>query len=249
MQTYGLIGLTLGHSFSKGFFTNKFKDEQITAQYQNFELPTIEHFTNFIKSNPSIVGLNVTIPYKEQIIPYLDDCSKQAKAIGAINVIQFKTTPNGDIRLIGHNSDVYGFTESIRPLLKPIHTKALILGTGGASKAILAGLKSLHIETLFVSRTKTEQAISYEEVTKELIEEYKVIINTTPLGMHPNENSLPAIPYTLLTKEHLLYDLVYNPETTAFMKAGLQQGATVKNGLEMLHLQAKKAWEIWNESP
>ena len=246
MRLFGLIGNPLGHSFSKGFFNNKFKEEDIEAEYKNFELPTIEDFKKLINKPETISGLNVTIPYKEQIIPYLHDCSKEAKAIGAVNVIEFRKSKEGVI-LIGHNSDVYGFTKSIEPLIKPWHQSALVLGTGGASKAVVAGLDSLSIESTYVSRTPKKGVLSYSDINAEIIKEHSIIVNTSPLGMHPNIESSPNLPYHLLTEKHLLYDLVYNPELTQFMKLGKEQGATVKNGLEMLHLQAIKAWDIWNQ--
>ena len=249
MTTYGLIGYPLGHSFSRQFFTEKFAKEGIDAQYLNFEIPSIEEFPNIIKNNPELRGLNVTIPYKQQVTQYLDDISEEAKAIGAVNVVKVnrqQTTDNG--QLIGYNSDVIGFVESIKPFLKPHHKKALILGTGGASKAIHYGLKEkLGIETLFVSRSAREGMITYEEVTTEVLKEYEVIVNCSPVGMFPHVDECPALPYEAINENHLLYDLVYNPLETLFMKKGAAQGATVKNGLEMLHLQAIASWEFWTQ--
>ena len=249
MTTYGLIGYPLGHSFSRQFFTEKFAKEGIDAQYLNFEIPSIEEFPNIIKNNPELRGLNVTIPYKQQVMQYLDDISEEAKAIGAVNVVKVnrqQTTDNG--QLIGYNSDVIGFVESIKPLLKPHHKKALILGTGGASKAIHYGLtKKLGLETLFVSRSAREGMITYEEVTTEVLKEYEVIVNWSPVGMFPHVDECPALPYEAMNENHLLYDLVYNPLETLFMKKGAAQGATVKNGLEMLHLQAIASWEFWTQ--
>lgn len=243
MNTYGLIGYPLGHSFSRKFFTEKFEKEGIDAQYLNFEIPSIEDFPNIIQSHPNLRGFNVTIPYKQQVMQYLDDISPEAKAIGAVNVI--KVAPLRG--LVGHNSDVIGFVNSIRPLLKPHHRKALILGTGGASKAIHYGLKEkLGMDTLFVSRTAREGVITYNDVTPEVLKEYTVIVNCSPVGMYPHVDECPTLPYEAMTDCHLLYDLVYNPEETLFMKKGAEHGATVKNGLEMLHLQALAAWEIWN---
>lgn len=247
MKKYGLIGYPLGHSFSRNFFNEKFASEKIDAEYVNFEIPSIEEFPGVLAGNPELAGLNVTIPYKEQIIPYLDDLNPDAAAIGAVNVIKLEQV-KGKRKLVGYNSDVIGFTRSIEPLLEPYHTKALILGTGGASKAVHYGLKRLGMETLFVSRGhRNETTITYEELTPELMEEYKVIVNCTPAGMYPKADECPHIPYDCLTPQHLLYDLLYNPDTTLFMRKGAAQGAVVKNGLEMLLLQAFGAWEIWNQ--
>ena len=249
MNTYGLIGYPLGHSFSRKFFTEKFATEGIDAQYLNFEIPSIEEFPEIIKNNPTLRGLNVTIPYKQQVMQYLDDISEEAKAIGAVNVVKCQlSTVNCQLHLTGYNSDVIGFVNSIKPLLKPHHKKALILGTGGASKAIYYGLtKKLSMETLFVSRTAREGMITYEEVTAEVLKEYEVIVNCSPVGMYPHVDECPALPYEALNENNLLYDLVYNPLETLFMKKGAAQGATVKNGLEMLHLQAIASWEFWEK--
>lgn len=247
MKRYGLIGYPLGHSFSKNFFNEKFHSENIDAEYVNFEIPTIKDFNKIIKANPTLCGLNVTIPYKEQVIGYLDELDKDAAAIGAVNVIKIERI-KGKTRLTGFNSDVMGFTQSIESLLEPHHKKALILGTGGASKAINYGLHKLGLETKFVSRSKrNENTITYDDITPEIMEEYKVIVNCTPTGMYPKADECPNIPYDLLTPEHLLYDLLYNPDTTLFMKNGSDRGAIVKNGLEMLLLQAFGAWDIWNK--
>mgnify|MGYP001039288608 CR=1 FL=1 len=247
MQKYGLIGFPLGHSFSKNYFNQKFEAEKINAQYINFEIPTIKDFKQVLKDNPELNGLNVTIPYKEQIIPYLDELDDDAKKIGAVNVIKFTKGLFGKTKLKGYNSDIIGFKQSIEPLLKETHHKALILGTGGASKAVFQGLKQLGIGATLVSRKTKEYCITYEEITPKIMEHYTVIVNTTPLGMFPNINACPNIPYELLTPQHLLYDLLYNPDETLFMKKGKEQGAVVKNGLEMLLLQAFAAWEIWQK--
>ena len=247
MTTYGLIGYPLGHSFSRKFFTEKFEKEGIDAQYLNFEIPNIEEFPEVIKNHPELRGLNVTIPYKQQVMQYLDDISEEAKAIGAVNVVKCQlSTVNCQPHLTGYNSDVIGFVKSIKPLLQPHHKKALILGTGGASKAIRYGLeKKLGIETLFVSRSAREGMITYEDVTAEVLKEYEVIVNCSPVGMFPHVDECPALPYEAMNENNLLYDLVYNPLETLFMKKGAAQGATVKNGLEMLHLQAIASWEFW----
>lgn len=244
---YGLIGYPLGHSFSRGYFNEKFKAEGIDAEYLNFEIPTIDDFMEVIEGNPDLKGLNVTIPYKEQVINYLDELAPDARQIGAVNVIQIIRQPKGKVKLVGHNSDVIGFTQSIEPLLKPHHHKALVLGTGGASKAVFHGMKSLGIEPTYVSRTSKDPSyLTYSQLTPEVMAGHTVIVNTTPLGMYPKADACPDIPYDLLTADHLLYDVVYNPDETLFMKRGQAQGATVKNGLEMLLLQAFAAWEIWN---
>lgn len=243
MNTYGLIGYPLGHSFSQRFFTQKFEEEQIEAQYLNFELEDLTTIKEVLKDK-TIKGLNVTIPYKKDIFAYLDEVSDEAKAIGAVNVIKL-IRENNQLKLVGYNSDIFGFKESIRPLLKPFHQKALVLGTGGASNAIKVGLSQLGITTQSVSRTKQDDTITYNEITKEVLAEYNVIINCTPLGTYPNIEGAPDIPYQHLSTQHLLYDLVYNPAETSFLRQGRVQGATTKNGLEMLYLQAIKAWEIW----
>lgn len=247
MQKYGLIGYPLKHSFSIGFFNEKFTAENIDAEYVNFEIPRIQDFMEVIEENPNLRGLNVTIPYKEQVIPYLDELDKDTAKIGAVNVIKIIRQPKGKVKLVGYNSDIIGFTQSIEPLLQPHHRKALILGTGGASKAIYHGLLNLGLESTFVSRTKKDSKfLTYEELTPEIMKEYTVIVNCTPVGMYPKVDYCPDIPYDELTPNHLLYDLLYNPNETLFMKKGQAHGAVVKNGLEMLLLQAFAAWEIWN---
>ena len=246
MDKYGLIGFPLGHSFSISYFNEKFENEHINAQYINFEIPSIDGLTEILDRNPELRGLNVTIPYKEQVMKYLDAISPEAEAIGAVNVI--RVTHKGDkVYLKGFNSDVIGFTRSIEPLLEPAQKKALILGTGGASKAIHYGLKSLNMQTIFVSRTRYGDGfITYEEVTPELVKEYNVIINCTPVGMYPHADECPKLPYEAMDTHTLLYDLIYNPDETLFLKRGREQGATVKNGLEMLLLQAFASWDFWN---
>jgi Shikimate 5-dehydrogenase len=247
MQKYGLIGYPLKHSFSIGYFNEKFRSEGIDAEYVNFEIPDIKDFKAIIDENPNLCGMNVTIPYKEQVIPYLDELSENAAAIGAVNVIKI-IRQKGKVKLVGYNSDIIGFSDSIKPYLsKGNHTKALILGTGGASKAIFHGLKSLGIQGTYVSRTKEPGILTYEELTPEIIAENTIIVNCTPLGMFPKVDTCPDIPYEALTPNHLLYDLIYNPDTTLFMKKGAEKGAQTKNGLEMLLLQAFAGWEIWNK--
>lgn len=238
---YGLIGKPLGHSFSADFFNKKFAEERIPEHYSLFPLDSIDCLPKLLNSHPDLKGLNVTIPYKQQVIPFLDSIDKDAKEIGAVNVIKI----NQDGSLKGYNSDAIGFHESIAPLLDSHMKRALVLGTGGASKAVCYVLKKLGLEVLSVSRTAHNSIISYNELTPEIMSTHLVIVNTTPLGMWPEIQNAPAIPYHLLSPRHLCYDLVYNPAVTTFMKLSSEAGATVKNGLEMLHLQALAAWKIW----
>ena len=245
MDKYGLIGYPLGHSFSIGYFNEKFHNEGINAKYENFELASIDDLPEVIDSNPELKGLNVTIPYKEKVLNYLSSISPEARAIGAVNVIKVIHKGN-DVELKGYNSDVIGFTQSIEPLLERYHKKALILGTGGASKAVDYGLKSLGLETVKVSRYERPDTTQYDKITPEVIQEYNVVVNCTPLVMYPKTSSCPDLPYEAMDSHTLLYDLIYNPDETMFMKKGKAQGATVKNGLEMLLLQAFASWEFWN---
>ncbi len=247
MEKYGLIGYPLKHSFSKGYFNEKFSMENIDAEYVNFEIPSIRDFKKVIENNPDLKGLNVTIPYKEQVIPLLDSLSENAKQIGAVNVIKI-VREKKKIRLIGYNSDIIGFKESIGPLLEANHKMALILGTGGSAKSVFHGLNQLGVNSMFVSRTKSDGVLTYDELTPEVMKIYQVVVNCTPVGMFPKTDECPAIPYNLLTPNHLLYDLLYNPNETLFMKKGKEQGANVKNGLEMLLLQAFAAWEFWQST-
>ncbi len=246
MKKYGIIGYPLGHSFSPGFFNEKFKNENIDAVYEKFEIPIITDLQAILDYTPDLCGFNVTIPYKEKVMSYLDTISTEARAIGAVNVVKVSHKENGKAYLEGFNSDVLGFGRSLRPLLMPHNKKALILGTGGASKAINYALQQMGLETLFVSRSQKNDTIQYEQVTKELLDDYTVIVNCTPCGMSPHFDECPALPYEALTSKHLLYDLIYNPDETLFLKKGRQQGAKTKNGLEMLLLQAEATWEIFN---
>ena len=247
MDKYGLIGYPLGHSFSISYFNQRFQDEGINAVYENYEIPTIESLDEVLNLNPELKGLNVTIPYKEKVIPYLDSISPEARAIGAVNVI--KVTHQGkNVTLKGYNSDVIGFTKSIEPMLdKNWHKKALILGTVGASKAIDFGLRNLGLETVFVSRYERPGTIQYQSITPDVVKEYNVIVNCTPVGMYPNTEECPPLPYEAMDSHTILYDLIYNPDETLFMKRGAQYGAQTKNGLEMLLLQAFASWEFWHE--
>lgn len=243
-KVYGLIGYPLTHSFSQVYFNQKFKAEGIDAEYVNFEIPDIGDLPEVLSENPNLAGLNVTIPYKEQVIPYLDDMDADARRIGAVNVIKF-INDKGSVRLKGYNSDVIGFSDSISPLLKPWMKKALVLGNGGAAKAVIVGLENLGLESRIVSRNPKDGALGYGDLTPEVMAEYHVIVNTTPLGMYPHVDECPDIPYDLLTDKHLCYDLLYNPDVTLFMKKAQEHGAEVKNGLEMLLLQAFVSYTIW----
>lgn len=243
-EIYGLTGYPLGHSFSRRFFNEKFAAEGRRAEYVNFETDDIARLPEIVAGEPRLRGLNVTIPYKEAVIPYLDELDETARLIGAVNVIRF-IREGGRLRLKGYNSDLIGFTESIGPLLQPQHRRALILGTGGASKAVRHGLESLGIAPTFVSRTPQPGQLGYGDLTAEVMAAHRVIVNTTPAGMFPHTEACPDIPYGRLTPEHLLYDLIYNPEETLFLRRGREAGAAVKNGLDMLRGQAIAAWEIW----
>lgn len=245
MDKYGLIGFPLGHSFSKSFFNEKFQNEGIDAEYINFEIKGIDELPEVLATNPELCGLNVTIPYKEKVLSFLDYISVEARAIGAVNVIRVDHKGD-DVVLKGYNSDVIGFTKSIEPLLETFHRKALILGTGGASKAINYGLKSLGLETVLVSRFERPGTIQYKDITPDVVKEYNVIVNCTPSGMFPHYDECPDLPYEALDNHNLLYDLIYNPDETLFMKKGRERGAQTMNGLEMLLLQAFASWDFWN---
>jgi shikimate dehydrogenase len=248
MSSYGLIGYPLGHSFSKKFFTEKFLAENKQEQYLNFEIPEITLLPSVIAGNEDLVGLNVTIPYKEKVLDYLDYIDPVAADIGAVNTIRILRKPEG-IFLKGFNTDVYGFSESLKPLLLPHHRKALVLGSGGASKAVKYSLQLLGLEWLQVSREgRKGKSVSYDDLDQQTMEGYQLIINTTPLGTFPDTGTFPPIPYSFLTPQHLLYDLVYNPAETLFQQFGKERGATIKNGYEMLELQAVRSYEIWNRS-
>lgn len=243
MKQYGLIGKTLSHSFSKKYFEEKFKRENINAVYENFELNDISQVEGLFSIHSNLCGLNVTIPYKEQIIPYLDEVDEQAQKIGAVNTIYIDKETG---KMKGYNTDVYGFKQSLKPFLENQHQRALILGTGGASKAVAYVLNELGITTAFVSRTpQLENQLSYDELNENILASFLLIVNTTPLGTFPNVDEKPTINYDVITPNHLLYDLVYNPAETAFLKEGKKRGALTINGEQMLQLQAEKAWEIW----
>jgi shikimate dehydrogenase len=242
MRRFGLIGYPLGHSFSKKYFTEKFEREGISGNaYELYPLEHIGQLEELLVSNPDLAGLNVTIPYKEQVIAYLDSVSPVVEEIGACNCIRIE---NG--QLMGHNTDVIGFSRSLLPKLKPHHKKALVLGTGGSAKAVAYTLKELGISFLQVSRTPGEGMIGYEEIDQSMLETHTLLINTTPVGMYPDIMKAPVIPYEFIGGEHYLFDLVYNPERTRFLQEGELRGAAVENGSDMLVIQAEASWEIWN---
>lgn len=242
MRKFGLIGRNISYSFSREYFSKKFLREDITAGYENFDLQNIAEFPAILKSNPELKGLNVTIPYKEEIIPFLDSLDPVASEIGAVNTIKVETSG----RLIGYNTDYFGFAEALKPYLKPQHKNALILGTGGASKAIAYALKTLNIEYKFVSRKASGDKLTYEELNEQVLKKHTLLINCTPAGTFPKTEEHPNIPFQHLTHDHLIFDLIYNPPKTKFMELAQERGATVVNGQKMLELQAEKAWEIWS---
>lgn len=242
MRRFGLLGYPLSHSFSQKYFTEKFSQLGITdASYENFSLPTIDALSDILKEKNDLCGFNITIPYKKQVLHFLDAQSDVVSSIGACNCVHIK-----DGKLTGHNTDVVGFEQSLKPFLKPNHTKALVLGTGGASAAVVYVLQQLGIDVQYVSRTATTASISYEQVNEACMASHHLLINTTPLGMYPNVDDCPALPYQFLTPQHHLYDLIYNPAETKFLSHGKGKGATIQNGQEMLVLQAEESWRIWN---
>lgn len=248
-ELYGLIGYPLGHSFSQDFFNRKFADENINAEYVNFEIASIDELPEIIRTHPDLYGFNVTIPYKQAVIPFLDEIDADADRIGAVNVVRVRRDAGGRTRLKGFNSDVIGFTDSISPLLTShTHSQALVLGTGGASHAVTAGLASLGISSTLVSRTARPGILTYGDLDAQTMASHTVIVNTTPLGMYPNVDACPDIPYEYLTARHVCFDLLYNPDVTQFMQRCAEHGATVKNGLEMLLLQAFASWEMWHRN-
>jgi shikimate dehydrogenase len=240
--TYGIIGYPLTHSFSPGYFTGKFMKEGIDAVYRAFEIQDIDALPGLLKDHQDLKGLNVTIPYKQSVIPFLDAIDDTAAAVGAVNCIAIN---NGHTK--GYNTDIIGFSQSLQPLLQSLHTQALILGTGGGSYAVAHVLDTLSIPYKKVSRKKQENVLTYDELNSEMISEYKLIINTTPLGMYPSVEACPPIPYKAISTQHLLYDLIYNPALTQFLRMGQEHGAAVKNGMQMLEIQAEESWNIWND--
>ena len=247
MKKFGLIGFPLEHSFSKAYFSEKFQKENIAnCIYENYPLEDISELNDLIRENSSLIGLNVTIPYKQAVIPFLDEIDNEAAEIGAVNTIKISRS-EGEPFLKGYNTDIYGFENPLLAVLTKDHRKALILGTGGASKAVEYILKKHDIDCHFVSRKPRNPGIySYGDLTEEIITQYQIIVNTSPIGMYPNINVKPGIPYGSLGKKHILYDLIYNPEKTLFLKEGEKRNTSLINGLPMLHKQAEKAWEIWN---
>lgn len=245
MRLYGLIGFPLSHSFSESYFKKKFADEGISdCDYRLFPIPSISELTTILQENPDLCGFNVTIPYKKEIFPFLTHIDPVAAEVGAVNTVKVIRNEQ-NIELHGYNTDILGFEYSLVPLLHG-RNKALILGTGGAAMAVAFVLKKLQVEFLFVSRNPSEHSIAYHQINDSLIKEYPIIINTSPVGMYPNITEAPSLPYHLLSARHLLYDLVYNPEITLFLKNGMAQGCEVKNGLEMLQIQAEEAWRIFS---
>ena len=243
MRRFGLVGRTLKHSFSQTYFTGKFRDAGISdAVYENFELKSIDEFSALIVKHPDLQGLNITIPYKEEVLPYLTTSNEVVREIGACNCIKVSKG-----KLTGYNTDVVGFRQSLEPKLKPHHQKALVLGTGGAAKAIWYVLNELGIDYKKVSRNKEGADFTYEELTPEVINEYLLIINTTPLGMFPNTEVAPSLPYEAISSQHFLYDIVYNPEKTLFLAEAEKRHAQTCNGFEMLFGQAEESWRIWND--
>jgi len=250
-KLFGLIGFPLSHSFSKKYFEEKFtKDNLNDCKYNLYPLESLELFPTLISNNLSLKGLNVTIPYKETIIPYLTTLDETAKQVGAVNCIKINQLPDYTHELIGYNTDVFGFRQSIKPFLESKHNRALILGTGGSAKAVEYVLKEIGIDCYFITRNKTKESVqnsfSYDELNENIISAFKLIINATPVGMFPNVNIAPDLPYQYITKEHLLYDLIYNPAETEFIKQGKLKGASTVNGLSMLYQQAEESWRIWN---
>lgn len=249
MRQFGLIGYPLSHSFSQGYFAEKFlKENEEDLQYLNFPIASINEFESLWKQQVNLQGLNVTIPYKKQVIPFLHHASDVVKKINACNCIRKYNN-----ELYGYNTDVIGFKKSLQPFLKPHHTHALILGTGGAAVAVEWVLQKLNIQYMFVSRKNSTtdtivsaDFISYDALSADIIDQYTLIINTSPVGMYPNVDQAPILPYEALSSKHHLFDLIYNPAETMFMQKGLAQGATVQNGLEMLHLQAEESWRLWS---
>ena len=242
-RRFGLIGFPLSHSFSKGFFAEKFAKENIAnTQYENYPIESIDQFKQLWEADPLLEGINITIPHKKAVIPFLDHPSSVVKAMNACNCIR---KYNG--QLYGYNTDVIGFEKSLKPFLQPYHQKALILGTGGAAAAVAWVLQKLGISFKYVSRSSNgEEVISYEALNNTILQEHLLIINTSPVGMYPHVNEAPALNYEVLTDKHHLYDLIYNPAETLFLTKGMERGASIQNGLEMLHLQAEASWEIWN---
>jgi len=247
MKKLGLIGYPVAHSYSKKFFSEKFERENLPEwAYELYPIEKIERLKSFLKSEPDLVGFNVTVPYKVSVMNYLDEIDPEALVIGSVNTVRIIEGDNG-MKLKGYNTDVYGLEKSLVPLIKRGINKALILGTGGSARAVKFVLRNHEIPYTSVSRQRHDTRIQYEDITEATIKEHNIIINSTPVGMHPDVDDFPAIPYQYITNKHLLFDLIYNPDETVFLKKGREKGAVTKNGLDMLHLQSEKCWEIWNE--
>jgi len=243
-KQFGLVGKNISYSFSKNYFTERFQKNNATdCSYENFDIQDINEFPKIIQNNPDLLGLNVTIPYKEVVIHFLDELSEKASKMGAVNVIKI----DKEGKLIGYNSDYYGFKKALEPLLQPHHKRALILGTGGASKAVAFALEELGIGYTFVSRKALGNTIDYNQLDAAIFNKYHIVINSTPLGTSPNVDVFPTVPYHYFTEKHIAFDLIYNPAETQFLKKAKANGAITKNGMEMLVFQAEKAWEIWNK--
>lgn len=245
-RKFGLLGFPLQHSFSRSYHNERFARWGIDAVYDNYELADLSQLRTIVETDDELEGLNVTIPHKQAVMPLLDEIDDKAQAIGAVNVIRIERCDDR-VRMVGYNSDYTGFRNSIKPLLKPHHTHALVLGTGGASRAVCAVLCDMGIVVRRVSRKPQDNVLCYDALTYEVMERNTIIVNTTPLGMFPQADTCPPIPYDMLTPRHLCHDVVYNPENTLFMERAAERGATVCNGLEMLYGQADAAWEIWNK--
>ncbi len=247
MRKYGLIGYPLGHSFSVKYFTEKFRNERIQdCSYENYPLTAINQLSGLISDNAGLCGLNITIPYKSEVIGFLDSVDKEASEIGAVNVVKIRRS-GGKTFLSGFNSDITGIRDSVGPYINDSLNSAMVFGTGGSSRSVCYVLRGFGIKVTQVSRKRREGIISYSDINKDIIANNRLIINTTPLGMYPDTDSKPDLDYSLLDKNHILFDLVYNPEITAFLKSGLQQGCTLITGIKMLYSQAERAWEIWND--
>jgi len=247
MRKYGLIGYPLGHSFSKSYFAEKFLRENISGcSYDNFPIPDIGLFPQLVNNEPDLLGLNVTIPYKSAIFSYIDIVDPEAREIGAVNVLKIKRE-KGKIKIYGYNSDITGISDSLLPYLRENVKNALLLGTGGSSRAVCHVLRKFGLNIIQVSRNRREGIISYQEINSEMLRDTGIIVNTTPLGMYPDINTRPEINYSLLNEQHILFDLVYNPELTLFLRSGAERGCTVITGLKMLYSQAERAWQIWND--
>lgn len=254
MLQYGLIGHPLGHSFSSAFFGEKFAREGIEARYDNFDLATVDRLRAFVVAHPDLKGFNVTIPHKQAVMPLLDTLTPEAEEVGAVNTVRAEHRADGALLLHGHNTDLAGFMRSIEPMLHTDHAHALVLGTGGASKAVVVGLRRLGITSTYVSRRASAPievggertpVLTYDDLSPQIMARHTVIVNASPVGMAPHIDEAPAIPYEALTERHLLYDLIYNPAETCFLREGKLRGCAVKNGLEMLRVQAVEAWRFW----